>query len=119
MDDKGQSFSIQFGDDRQSADFAAHIALVKSYTDPRSLLTIDIKPGSGNVRNAGETVGVRVIGWVEENGKRGGEFLNRPEQDLLKLNLGSNSSAYKGLDEGCVGMRKGGRRIIIVPPSAY
>jgi FKBP-type peptidyl-prolyl cis-trans isomerase FkpA len=73
--------------------------------------------GSGAEAVAGRTVSVHYTGWLYENGAKGQKFdssLDRGEPFSFALGTGQ---VIKGWDEGVAGMKVGGQRTLIIPPS--
>jgi peptidylprolyl isomerase len=87
------------------------VALPKSRA-PRKLLTKDIVVGTGAVAGPESAVTVRYVGMMYGTGKlfHSSWTLGRPES--LSLN-----GYIVGFADGVAGMRVGGRREIVVPPS--
>ena len=73
----------------------------------------DIKVGSGPVATAGQTVKVHYTGWLT-NGKKFDSSVDRGEPFTFPLGGGQ---VIKGWDEGVVGMKVGGKRKLVIPPS--
>merc|ERR1719223_484342 len=69
--------------------------------------------GSGEVAMPGVTVAVHYTGRLE-NGKVFDSSLNRGQPIEFKLGAGY---VIKGWDEGIAGMRPGGKRTLIIPPT--
>ena len=69
--------------------------------------------GSGEVATAGVTVAVHYTGRLE-NGKVFDSSLTRGQPIEFKLGAGY---VIKGWDEGIAGMRPGGKRTLIIPPT--
>ena len=85
-------------------------------TTPSGLRIIDVKPGSGPVPQAGQTVTVNYTGWLYVDGKKGKKFdssLDRNEPFSFTLGQGQ---VIKGWDEGLATMHVGGKRTLIIPP---
>ena len=85
-------------------------------TTPSGLRVIDVKPGTGPVPRAGQTVTVNYTGWLFVDGKKGKKFdssLDRGEPFSFTLGQGE---VIKGWDEGLATMRVGGKRTLIIPP---
>jgi FKBP-type peptidyl-prolyl cis-trans isomerase len=72
------------------------------------LYVLDVTIGAGAVAAAGSTATVRYSGWVES----GARF----DSGNYTFRLGQRE-AIDGFDEGVTGMRVGGKRRIVVPPS--
>src|ERR1039457_4812099 len=69
-------------------------------TTPSGLRIIDVKPGTGPVPQAGQTVTVNYTGWLFVDGKKGKKFdssLDRGEPFSFTLGQGQ---VIKGWDEG-------------------
>jgi peptidylprolyl isomerase len=85
-------------------------------TTPSGLRIIDVKPGTGPVPKAGQTVTVNYTGWLFVDGKKGKKFdssLDRNEPFSFTLGQGE---VIKGWDEGLATMHVGGKRTLIIPP---
>jgi peptidylprolyl isomerase len=85
-------------------------------TTPSGLRIIDVKPGTGPVPQAGQTVTVNYTGWLFVDGKKGKKFdssVDRNEPFSFTLGQGQ---VIKGWDEGLATMHVGGKRTLIIPP---
>ncbi len=85
-------------------------------TTPSGLRIIDVKPGTGPVPRAGQTVTVNYTGWLFVDGKKGKKFdssLDRGQPFSFTLGQGQ---VIKGWDEGLATMHVGGKRTLIIPP---
>ena len=85
-------------------------------TTPSGLRIIDVKPGTGPVPQAGQTVTVNYTGWLFVDGKKGKKFdssLDRGQPISFTLGQGQ---VIKGWDEGLATMHVGGKRTLIIPP---
>ena len=83
---------------------------------PDGLRIIDVKPGTGPVPQAGQTVTVNYTGWLYVDGKKGKKFdssLDRNQPFSFTLGQGQ---VIKGWDEGLATMHVGGKRTLIIPP---
>jgi FKBP-type peptidyl-prolyl cis-trans isomerase len=81
---------------------------------PTHLITIDLIKGTGPVAGPRSTVTVNYVGALYKNGKIFDASWNR-HQTFGPFQLGVGA-VIKGWDEGVVGMRVGGRRMLIIPP---
>jgi peptidylprolyl isomerase len=88
---------------------------VPSGPAPTHLVVKDLIPGSGRAAKAGSTVTVNYVGVLYKGGK---EFDSswRRGQPLAPFQLGQGS-VIPGWDQGLVGMKVGGRRELVIPPS--
>jgi peptidylprolyl isomerase len=85
-------------------------------TTPSGLRIIDVKPGTGPMPHAGQTVTVNYTGWLFVDGKKGKKFdssLDRSEPFSFTIGRGQ---VIKGWDEGVATMHVGGKRTLIIPP---
>jgi FKBP-type peptidyl-prolyl cis-trans isomerase FkpA len=80
---------------------------------PDGLQIIDLKVGDGPVVPAGATVKVQYTGWLT-SGKKFDSSRERNEPFETSLSAGQ---IIDGWAEGVPGMRVGGRRKLIIPPS--
>lgn len=73
----------------------------------------DLAPGSGDVARRGSDVGVYYTGWLAD----GTMFeATQPPEAAVRFRLGSGE-VIAGWERGIVGMRVGGRRQLVIPPS--
>ncbi|MGB7624139.1 MAG: FKBP-type peptidyl-prolyl cis-trans isomerase [Terriglobia bacterium] len=89
----------------------------KEVTTPSGLKYIDHKVGTGDEAVKGMTVDVHYTGWLYEGGKRTKKFdssVDRGKPFSFKLGAGQ---VIRGWDEGVQGMKVGGKRELIIPPS--
>jgi FKBP-type peptidyl-prolyl cis-trans isomerase FkpA len=83
------------------------------------LVSVDEKAGTGAEAMFGSEVLVHYTGWLYDenrNQKRGREFdSSRDRNDPLAFKIGAGE-VIKGWEEGVIGMKVGGRRLLTVPP---
>jgi FKBP-type peptidyl-prolyl cis-trans isomerase len=82
---------------------------------PGGLEYIDIKTGTGAVVQDGSSINVEYTGWLQSNGKKFDSSYDHGGQ-TFNVTVGQGQ-VIKGWDEGLVGMRVGGTRRLIIPPS--
>jgi FKBP-type peptidyl-prolyl cis-trans isomerase len=82
---------------------------------PATLQTNDLIPGTGAPAATGKSVTVNYVGVLYSNGK---EFDSswKTGKPFAPFTLGQGS-VIPGWDKGLVGMKVGGRRELIIPPS--
>lgn len=76
---------------------------------------IDVQVGCGPAAKSGSTVSVEYTGWLQKTGAKFDSSYDRQGQPL-SVTLGQGQ-VIKGFDEGLVGLKKGGTRILIIPPA--
>ena len=92
------------------------------YADANSgeFIKTDIKTGTGKEATAGKVVSVHYTGWlfdksaVDNKGKKFDSSRDRPGNFTFPLGAGR---VIKGWDQGVQGMKVGGQRTLIIPPS--
>jgi FKBP-type peptidyl-prolyl cis-trans isomerase FkpA len=87
---------------------------------PTELKKIDVKQGTGTEASAGKPVVVHYTGWLYDPSKpdqKGAKFdSSKDRQQPFSFALGGKQ-VIRGWDEGVVGMKVGGQRTLIIPPS--
>jgi FKBP-type peptidyl-prolyl cis-trans isomerase len=81
-------------------------------TTPSGLAYTDVEIGTGAEATAGQTAVVHYTGWLT-NGTKFDSSKDRGQPFTFPLGGGM---VIKGWDEGVVGMKVGGKRILNVPP---
>jgi FKBP-type peptidyl-prolyl cis-trans isomerase len=80
---------------------------------------LDLRLGTGTDATAGRTVKVHYTGWLYDGGKtdlKGLQFDSSAGLDPLSFVLGAGG-VIEGFDRGVTGMKAGGIRRIVIPPS--
>lgn len=79
---------------------------------PSGVRYVDLKIGAGDEAREGKILDVHYTGWIKDGAKFDStEDCTKP----LTLRLGAGD-VIKGLDEGLVGMKVGGKRRLTIPP---
>lgn len=81
---------------------------------PKQLVVEDLEPGSGEEAESGDQVTVQYVGVNYKSGKEFDASWDRGEPFTFTLGAGE---VIPGWDQGVEGMRVGGRRELIIPPS--
>ena len=80
---------------------------------PGGLQYIDVVVGTGDEAHAGQNVAVHYTGWLTSGAKFDS---SRDRGQPFTFRLGGGN-VIQGWDQGVVGMRVGGQRRLIIPPS--
>ena len=96
---------------------AAVIAQSKMTTKPSGLKYADLSVGKGQEAKAGDTVKVDYTGWLYQKGARGAKFDSSKDRDKPFIFTIGEGKVIKGWEEGVKGMKVGGKRELIIPPS--
>uniref|UniRef100_A0A8D0FZ20 peptidylprolyl isomerase n=1 Tax=Strix occidentalis caurina TaxID=311401 RepID=A0A8D0FZ20_STROC len=118
-DDQRQNWSIMFESEKAAMDFSKQVCIAKCNSSPvlDSVLYQDLLLGEGQGVEGGDSLEIAYTGWLFQNNGLGQVFDSNVNKDkLLRLKLGSGK-VIKGWEEGMMGMKKGGRRYLIVPPA--
>ena len=83
-------------------------------TPPAGLVTEDIVEGKGKAAKAGDTVAMQYAGFNWSNGQPFDASWDRGNEPF-EFGLGAGM-VIPGWDEGIVGMKPGGRRLLVIPP---
>ncbi|XP_048821991.1 FK506-binding protein 15 isoform X3 [Lagopus muta] len=118
-DDQRQNWSIMFESEKAAVDFSKQVCIAKYNSSPvlDSVLYQDLLLGEGQGVEGGDSLEIAYTGWLFQNNGLGQVFDSNINKDkLLRLKLGSGK-VIKGWEEGMMGMKKGGRRFLIIPPA--
>ncbi|KFW73764.1 FK506-binding protein 15, partial [Phalacrocorax carbo] len=118
-DDQRQNWSIMFESEKAAMDFSKQVCIAKCNSSPAldSVLYQDLVLGEGQGVEVGDSLEIAYVGWLFQNHGLGQVFDSNVNKDkLLRLKLGSGK-VIKGWEEGMMGMKKGGRRYLIIPPA--
>ena len=80
---------------------------------------VDLVFGEGAVAEAGKTLTVNYNGWFYESDaadKKGVQFASSVTSGLMVFVAGSGE-VIQGWERGVIGMREGGMRRLVIPPS--
>ena len=76
----------------------------------------DTVPGNGSEARSGQQVSVHYTGWLDAGGSKERPFdSSRTRGDPFEFDLGAGQ-VIRGWDEGVVGMKVGGTRLLQIPP---
>ena len=118
-DDTRQAWAVKFDSTKDMYDVAYAIALAKAnITGLKTLLLQNLLIGEGQSVVTGDTVGVLYFGWLFANGtvEKDKPFDSNVKSDkIFKVKLGEKA-VIQGWDQGMVGMKKGGKKLILIPP---
>uniref|UniRef100_A0A8C7UWV5 peptidylprolyl isomerase n=1 Tax=Oncorhynchus mykiss TaxID=8022 RepID=A0A8C7UWV5_ONCMY len=93
------------------------LAKVNSAPSLDMVVVQDLTLGEGQGVENGDSLEVAYTGWLLQNHAIGQVFDSNLNKDkLLRLKLGAGK-VMKGWEEGMLGMRKSGRRLVVIPPS--
>jgi peptidylprolyl isomerase len=90
------------------------IEVPKGGTPPTGLVYKDLKVGKGPKAVAGQTVDMQYTGVLFSDGSKFDASWDRGGEPF-SFSLGAGM-VIPGWDQGIVGMQKGGRRLLVIPP---
>uniref|UniRef100_A0A8C1Q2L4 peptidylprolyl isomerase n=1 Tax=Cyprinus carpio TaxID=7962 RepID=A0A8C1Q2L4_CYPCA len=118
-DDLRQNWSLMFESEKAATDFCKEVCLAKVNCSGAldSVLIQDLVLGAGQAVENGDSLEVAYTGWLLQNNTIGQMFDSNLNKDkLLRLKLGAGK-VIKGWEEGMLNMCKGGKRLMVIPPS--
>ncbi|XP_046726640.1 FK506-binding protein 15 isoform X2 [Silurus meridionalis] len=118
-DDQRQNWSLMFESEKAATDFCKEVCLAKANcSSPLDMPMIqDLVLGEGQGVDNGDSLEVAYSGWLLQNHTIGQMFDSNLNKDkFLRLKLGAGK-VIKGWEEGMLNMRKGGRRLLVIPPA--
>lgn len=108
-------------DSKSAADMkAAPAAKTACAPAPKELVVKDIKPGAGQAVRFRSAVNVGYTGWVYDGCKpdfKGEKFDSSEGRQLPFGFMVGAGRVIKGWDEGLIGMKEKGKRLLIIPPA--
>uniref|UniRef100_A0A8C1U8Z4 peptidylprolyl isomerase n=1 Tax=Cyprinus carpio TaxID=7962 RepID=A0A8C1U8Z4_CYPCA len=116
-DDLRQNWSLMFESEKAATDFCKEVCICSLSGALDSVLIQDLVLGEGQAVENGDSLEVAYSGWLLQNNTIGQMFDSNLNKDkLLRLKLGAGK-VIKGWEEGMLNMRKGGKRLMVIPPS--
>jgi peptidylprolyl isomerase len=86
----------------------------KTITTKSGLKYQDLKVGKGAAVKKGDMLEVHYTGWLYKDGKKGKKFDSSVDRkETFEFEVGGRVIA--GWNEGVVGMKAGGKRVLIIP----
>lgn len=84
---------------------------------PSGLLYKDIDVGKGDMPNDADAVSIHMVGYIYETGEKWtNTYKGIPTfQSTVRAGVRENQKYMKGLNEGVKTMRRGGKRILVIP----
>ena len=85
-------------------------------SSPGGALYKDVVTGHGDAAVEGDVATIHFRSWLTDNGKQGREIFNtRADQRPVAFVIGTER-VMPGWNEGVIGMREGGKRLVKLPP---
>ena len=98
---------VSAGNDRPS------IVVLPNDRTPQNLVIEDVTAGTGEEALVGDLLEVKYVGALLDGGSEFDASWNRGQTFFIPIGVGA---VIPGWDQGIVGMREGGRRLLIIPP---
>ncbi|KAK5931753.1 hypothetical protein CgunFtcFv8_003524 [Champsocephalus gunnari] len=117
-DEQRQNWSLMFESQKASSDFCREVCLAKanSAAPLEAVVVQDLSLGEGQAVENGDSLEVVYTGWLLQSHTIGEMFDSNQNKDKsLRLKIGAGK-VIKGWEEGMVGLKKAGRRLVVVPP---
>lgn len=117
-DDQRQNWSIMFKSEKEAVEFCKQVCIAKcnSISSLDAVLSQDLVVAEGPGVEAGDSLEVAYTGWLLQNHVLGQVFDSTANKDkLLRLKLGSGK-VVKSWENGLLGIKKGGKRLLVIPP---
>eukprot|EP01103_Thecamoeba_quadrilineata_P018492 TRINITY_DN705_c0_g1_i1.p1 TRINITY_DN705_c0_g1~~TRINITY_DN705_c0_g1_i1.p1 ORF type:complete len:606 (+),score=139.83 TRINITY_DN705_c0_g1_i1:189-1820(+) len=117
-DEQQQNWSLNFSTTEELTKFVAQISICLFIMGDRSKTYIQdfISPAKGQGLTVGDSALVSYTGWLETDGKLGASFdSNVNNEKKFRITIG-NKKVIRGWEEGLIGMKVKGRRLLVIPP---
>ncbi|XP_064458259.1 FK506-binding protein 15-like isoform X2 [Ornithodoros turicata] len=119
-DDSRSNWSVKFESEQNLVDMAKQVALAKANSAASSLNGViiqDLTLGEGQGLENGCLAVLKYTGWLLTDHGFGKVFdSNADTEQPLKVKLGKGK-VIKGWEEGLIGAKKHGRRLLVIPAS--
>lgn len=118
-DDRRQNWSILFESEEAAVEFNKQVCIAKcnSTASLDAVLSQDLAVTEGPAVETGDSLEVAYTSWLFQNHVLGQVIDSTANKDKpLRLKLGSGK-VIKAWEDGMLGMKKGGKRLLIIPPS--
>jgi FKBP-type peptidyl-prolyl cis-trans isomerase len=76
----------------------------------------DLSVGQGDAAAEGDVAVMHFVGWLAEDGARGREIFNTRNRGEPVAFVVGTDKVMPGWNHGIIGMRPGGRRLLLIPP---
>ncbi len=86
-------------------------------TTPGGARYRDLQTGSGETAAPGDIATMHFTGWLDNGGNKGREIYNSRRQGTPVSFVIGTKRVMPGWNDGIVGMRPGGRRLLLLPPA--
>uniref|UniRef100_A0A8C3A6W9 peptidylprolyl isomerase n=1 Tax=Cyclopterus lumpus TaxID=8103 RepID=A0A8C3A6W9_CYCLU len=117
-DEQRQNWSLMFESEKALWDFCKEVCLAKANTEVSldAVVVQDLSLGEGQAVENGDSVEVVYTGWLLQNHAIGQVMFdsNQNKDKLLRLKVGAGK-VIKGWEEGMLGLKKAGRRLVVIP----
>nr|XP_055157882.1 FK506-binding protein 15 isoform X1 [Nyctereutes procyonoides] len=118
-DDQRQNWSIMFESEKAAVEFNKQVCIAKCNSTPSldAVLSQDLIVAEGPAVEVGDSLEVAYTSWLFQNHVLGQVLDSTANKDkLLRLKLGSGR-VIKAWEDGMLGMKKGGKRLLVIPPA--
>jgi FKBP-type peptidyl-prolyl cis-trans isomerase len=76
----------------------------------------DLKVGEGEPAATGQIATIHFKGWIDENGAQGREMYSTYREGQPVSFVIGTDGVMAGWNEGVLGMKPGGKRLLLIPP---
>lgn len=73
--------------------------------------------GDGEPIAMGQVAHIHLVGWIDDHGQKGRELYNSRRGGKTKSFVVGTDGVIPAFNEGVLGMKAGGRRLLMVPPA--
>ncbi|XP_066295589.1 FK506-binding protein 15-like isoform X3 [Branchiostoma lanceolatum] len=116
-DDQRQTWSIMFDSESNAVDFTKHIGMSRANSGAiDGIVHQDLVLGEGQTVDVGDSMEMKYTGWLLSNNTFGQVFDSNMSTDkAFRFKIGKGK-VIKGWEDGTVGMKKSGKRLLVIPP---